>query len=132
MLLFYGLLIVTALILCFYAKKQMDDFLAAHPSIESQRDISDLQRIARAQMYMALLQIFLLGSALLVGLFLIWKGGVLMLLLVILANGAVFFAARWVKPTEARVQNLPCATPELAQEQRRIVDTWKKKPLPDF
>jgi hypothetical protein len=132
MLLLYILLNIAALLLCFYAKKQLDDFLGAHPSIGSQRDISDLKRLARAQMHMALLQLALLGTALIVGLVLIWSGGVKMLLLVLLANGVVFIAARLVKPTEARVQSLQCATPELAEAQRRIVTTWKNKPLPDF
>ncbi|MBN2370757.1 MAG: hypothetical protein JXO72_09725 [Vicinamibacteria bacterium] len=132
MLLLYILLNAAALVHCVCAKKQLDDFLDAHPSIGSQKDISDFRRLARSQMYMALLQIVFLGMSLLIGLALIWTGGIRMLLIVLLANGVVFFAARWIKPTEARVQNLPCLTTDLSQTKQFIVDSWKKKPLPDF
>jgi hypothetical protein len=130
--LLYVAINVVALALCIYAKGKLDEFLGAHPSIMGERDISALKELARGQMYMALAQLVLLLTALVIGLILIFKSGMLLLLLVLLANGAVFAAGKWAKSSEMRVWSLDCATPELGQAHQSIINTWRSKPFPDF
>ncbi len=128
----YILLNVVALALIYWAKGKLDAFVSAHPSISSQRDLAAFEEVARMNMYLALVQIGLLGGSLLLGLYLIWQEGLLMLLVVLAANGAVFFFARVVKVVEERARGLQCATPDLASAYGKVIETWKKKALPDF
>jgi len=106
-------------------------FLKRNHSIRDNRCLNEFKILVRTQMYQTLLQIALLGSGFLLGLYGLKKGEI-GILLILLVNGIVFFISKKIKGVENACRNLKVEDNALEQEYRKICDTWVKKALPDF
>ena len=125
------LLFALALINTLMAAVQLKGLLSRTLSIDSRQSLEDFKRIARRQMYQALVQMGLLVAACILGLYGILTGR-LSLLLVIAVNGAIFGISRALQGIERRARSLPVSEEQLASEYRRVCEAWVRKPFPDF
>jgi len=108
-------------------------FLARHSSISDRRALDAFKVLARWNMYLALLQIGVMGTGFVLGVLLILRFGALRGLgAILVANGIVLGLGMVFKPYEVRARSLPAATPELAAEYAHVSETWVHRPLPDF
>lgn len=109
-------------------------FVDSTPVLSSISDIERMKRVVARQMYAAVAQILLLAAAPVV--FLIGLArGVLSptdALYVILPAAAVIVVSLGFKSIEAAARSLEAADDELARQRDQIVETWIKKPLPDW
>lgn len=109
-------------------------FLAEVPEICSSPEMERFKRTVAHQMLGALVQmVVLLLPWALYGFGLVNK--VLSFrdlpLFVVVPSVLLLAAGQAMKKLERRVQEMPCAQ-ELRPERERVVQTWKKKPLPDW
>jgi hypothetical protein len=132
MILLYLFLNAIAIGLTFYAKQQLQSFLRQHPTIADFKSLAAFKALARSNMYLALGQLGLLGSSLVLGLYLLYKSNFLMLPLILCINGLVYFISQNIKTLEENSRNLECATLEITQIYQNVCKTWVKKPFPDF
>ncbi len=109
----------------------LKSFLAGTPAITSTIDLQNFADLARRHMFQAVLQIALLGSGLLLGIYALASHKV-GLLLIIALNGLIFVAGSLGKPLEERARSLKVLDPLLEERYRAICTTWAKKPFPDF
>lgn len=106
-------------------------FLKRNHSIKDSRSMNEFKALVRVQMYQTLLQIALLGSGFLLGLYGLRKGEI-GILLVLFVNGIVFFISKEIKSVDEACRNLKVEDKAFDEEYRKICETWVKKALPDF
>lgn len=114
--------------------RELKRFVDATPAISSTADIERMKAVVGRQMIAALVQIVLLAAGpiiLVVGLV---RGALRPAdaLYVIVPAAAVIVLSLGAKATEARARSLDAADEELARQRDSIVETWLKKPLPDW
>ncbi len=109
----------------------LKSFLAGTPAITSTIDLQNYADLARRHMLQAVLQIALLGSSLLLGIYVLasHQAG---LLLIVALNGLIFVGGSLGKPLEERARSLKVTDPLLEERYQAICTTWVKKPFPDF
>ncbi len=127
----FGAMYVLAAAVSLWSLGQLKAFLAATPSIADDPGLGRYKELARVQMYLALAMIVLLGVGFLAGIAIMSRHGLSGVGLVLGANVAVLALALHHKRVEARVRGLT-ASDALADEYRRVSETWVKKALPDF
>jgi len=132
MVLLYILLNAIALGLTFFTQQQLQRFLQHHQSIADFKSLAEFKAIARSNMYLALAQFGLLGSSLVLGLYLLHLYKFPMLLLILAVNGVVYFISQNLKTLEVRSRGLECATPELTNIYKKVSEVWLTKPFPNF
>jgi hypothetical protein len=106
-------------------------FLSRHSTITSKLVLDEFKNLARKNMYQALVQIVLLVSAGLMGLYGIFTHQ-LGLLLVIALNGAIIVMSKLTKGIEDRTRSLPVDDKSLEEQYLTICETWVEKPFPNF
>ena len=130
MLLFPALAIVNA----WWFGRELNTFLDATPAIASTADIERLKAVVKRQMFAALVQIPLLaaGPA-------IYFLGLLRQVLrpadvvfVIVPSAAVLALSLATRRVEAATRSRHTPDDELRRQRDAIVDTWLKKPFPDW
>lgn len=130
LLLLPGLAVLNAL----WFSAELRRFLAEVPRIESTRELERFKEVVARQMRAALVQIGLLGAPIVVfGIGTL--RGVLAprdLLYVILPAALVLAVAAQCRKVEQAARSIPAADELLLRERDRVVDTWLKKPLPDW
>ena len=125
------LLFVLAVVNMLLSVVQIRGFLARTTAIGDVQDLEDFKRLARRQMYQALLQlVFLLGA---VGLSLYGMATKQCNLLHVLGLSLAILAMSLIsRPFERRVRSLTVEDESLAEEYEAVCESWVKKPLPDF
>ena len=114
--------------------RELKLFVDATPVISSTVDIERMKAVVARQMRAALVQIVLLAAGpmvFVVGL----VRGVLQptdALCVIVPAASVIVLSLGSRATEARARSLDAADEGLARQRDAIVETWLKKPLPDW
>ncbi|HEX2474702.1 MAG TPA: hypothetical protein VHK01_08150 [Lacipirellulaceae bacterium] len=125
-----------ALLGMFLLRMQAGGFLKAVPEIRTRDDLVQFKRLAKIQMYVALVTLPLLWLPTLVwlvGTFLIAEVGWLDLLwYVVLPWMVVVAAASALSGPVERVQKLPAGDPSFQAERDHIVDVWLNRRLPDW
>ncbi len=127
----YLLLFVLAIVNFSVAVAKLKSFLAEYSSIRYVGDLSHFKSMVRVQMYSALLQIVILGAALVIGVFGILNGE-LSLITVLALNGVIMLLGKLFKGTEEKARLLPVDDKELETDYRDVCRAWKHKPFPDF
>lgn len=128
----YLAIYIAATFVVIWVARQADTFVRQHPTISNYQDIEAFKRLARLNMYLAVgqLLVFLVGFVL--GIVLIFRHGLLGLLVVIGLNTLLVFLAQRCKRFEEAARSLPVANEELQSEYERICHSWVKKLFPDF
>lgn len=128
----YAGIYVCAIVLSLCSGIHVKRFLKATACITDEQSLSRFKRIARCNMYMALVQIAILVSGVIIGLLLIFRHGLPGLIVVLLTNAVVFVLGKLLSKLETAARSLPAASEYLAQQHRQVSETWVKKALPDF
>jgi hypothetical protein len=117
-----------------WGKSRIEAFLAAVPAITIPRELQEFKRMVKQQMYLALVQLFLLGGALLLMIYGILTGRLSLLEVVLLGlvNVFIFLMAYRFKRIEQRAASLAVENPDLLAEYQRVCIVWRRKPLPDW
>jgi hypothetical protein len=112
----------------------LGQFVRETPAFRTYQDIVNFEVMVARQMYAALMQILLL---VLPGL--LFAVGLLRKILgpadfvYILAPSVVIFVlGKIFKNLEARAQSIPAEDPVLEERRQHIIETWIKKPFPDW
>ena len=114
--------------------RELRQFVDATPVISSTADLERMKAVVGRQMVAALVQIALLAAGPVVLLVGIVRGTLHPAdsLYVIVPAAAVIVLSLGNKAVEARARSLDAADEELARQRDSIVETWLKKPLPDW
>lgn len=131
LLTWYILLFVLAVVNFFYGVSKLKSFRSEHTSIRYIGDLESFKSLVRGQMYIALLQILILGAALVLGIYGILKNE-LSLMVVLVMNGIIFFLGKSCKKIEEDIRSMPVEDERFQVEFKKISRTWLHKPLPDF
>jgi ABC-type multidrug transport system fused ATPase/permease subunit len=110
---------------------QVKQFLSGHAFIRTDGDMDRFKRLARAQMYAALVYIVLAIVGVAMSMYLTWVIGVYSLVLVVLVSLPHYALGNQMKKLEEKSRGLECAE-RFAAEYERIGLVWRKKALPDF
>lgn len=132
MLMPYLVLSATLLAISFWGRLELSRFLECHSSLDGTTAFEDYKALARGNMYGALAYLVLGVLSMIVGIVLVFRTPLVGLATVIGCNVVLYFLGDANKKMEVRVRNLPCADPALAEQCRRIGETWVHKPLPNF
>lgn len=128
----FGALYVLAAGVSLWSLAQLNGFLAKTPDIADDVCLDRFKALARLQMYLALSMIVLLSAGIGAGMAVIARHGVRGFMVVILANMLVLGLGLYHKTVEVRTRTLHAGSEALAEEYRRVSETWLKKALPDF
>jgi hypothetical protein len=128
----YAVIYGLAILLAAWGGGEVRRFLRQTPRIADPAALERFKSMARRNMRFALGQIVLLLTGILVGMILILVQGLTALLPVLLTNGVLVAAGKSLSRFEKRARSLPAATPALAEEHRRVSESWVRRLLPDF
>ncbi len=128
----FGAIYLVAAGTSLWSRSRLEAFRVETRSIADQRALERFKDLVRLQMYLALAMIVLLMSGMFVGLVLITRHGLPGLAVVLVANAVILGLGLFHKQAETRLKALPAGSDELADECRRICQTWTGKPFPDF
>lgn len=128
----FGAAYVLAAAVSLWSLGRLNGFLAATRSIADRGSLARFKDLARQQMYLALAIIVLMGLGIIAGIIIISRYGLRGLAVVIVANFVVLGLGLYHKKVEGKVRALPAGSEALAEEYRRVSETWVKKALPDF
>jgi hypothetical protein len=109
----------------------VQSFLSRTKAIRSARDLASFKSMVRQQMLQAMLQMLLLLSGCVIGIYGIITSQI-GLLLVILLNGLILISGLVLRGSEQKARALPVEDPTLRQEYERVSKSWTSKPFPDF
>lgn len=117
-----------------WGKGRIETFLAGVPAITTSRELNQFKQMVKEQMYLALVQLLLLGGALVLMIYgiLAERLDFLHIVILILVNTFIFLMARRFKHIEQRAASLPVEDQMLEAEYQRICLTWRRKPFPDW
>ena len=123
-----------ALINIWWFGRELRSFVESTPVLASTADIERMKQVVARQMYAAIAQILLLAGAPILFFFGLARGVLRPTdaLYVILPAAAVIVFSLGFKRTEAAARSIEAADDELARQRDRIVQTWMKKPFPDW
>jgi hypothetical protein len=109
-------------------------FVRDTPAFRTYQDIVDFEHMVARQMYAALMQILLLalpGLLFAVGLLRKILGPV-DFIYILVPSMVIFMMGKIFKGLEVRAQSIPAEDPVLEERRQHIVETWIKKPFPDW
>ena len=128
------ILFVAGLVNFFIAMAGINRFLANHASIGTQECLEEFKKLARCQMYQALIQLLFIapmGVISVVGI-IIGKLNAIEFIIVLALNFVNIFLGMYGKRFEEKARRLPVEGEELGREYIQICEDWVKKPLPKF
>jgi hypothetical protein len=111
---------------------QLNRFLAETRNIADGVCLERFKALARLQMYLALGVIVLLTVGIVAGMAVMARHGLPGSIVVILTNMLVLGLGVYHKRVEVRTRSLQAGSEALANEYRRVSETWVKRALPDF
>lgn len=108
-------------------------FLEEVPRLQSTHDLERFKRVVARQMYAALVQIVLLSAPLLLLVFGIVRGALAVpdVVYVLIPSLIVLAVAYGLRDAERRAKSIP-ASEDLVDSRDAIVETWLKRPVPDW
>ncbi len=118
----------------FWFGNELKSFIASTPKLASSRDMEEFKTVVAHQMYAALAQIVLLATPPILyfaGLF----QGVLRpsdIVFILVPSMVILAVAAIYRGGEARAKTMPATDPELERQRDAIVQTWMRKPWPDW
>ncbi len=113
-----------------HAGNKINHFLKQYREITDE-NLEEYKTLVRHNMYMALVQTFVLILGLIMGLIMMVRNGGAGFIIVILGNAIILFTAQGINSLETKVRSLPCAE-HLAIQYKRINRVWVKHALPHF
>jgi hypothetical protein len=126
----YGLGVANAVVF----GSELRRFASEVTTISSTAHMERFKQVVARQMYAALAQIGFLGAPVVV-----FFAGVVRkvmgpgdVLLIIIPSAIILLLAQAYKKVETAVRELPVADEQLRRQRDHIVDTWMKKPFPDW
>lgn len=120
------------LALSVWAHADLRRFLSRHAAIDNSTAFEEFKALARRNMYGALAYLVLGTAGLLAGIGVVWGRGLAGLAMVIAVHVVLGLLGQANKKLETTARTLPCSHPMLAEELRRVGETWVRKPLPNF
>lgn len=115
----------------FLSRRQIGRFLKRHSQIANSQDLQAFMKMARQQMYAALLYIVLLIPSFILMFLMLMKGAKDAAIVLSVETG-VFIFTRIDREGEKRSRNLPCATPELEETYGNVCKSWVNDAFPKF
>jgi len=118
----------------FFFGSELKRFAAEVRTISSTADIERFKAVVARQMYAALAQIVILATPTIVFFVGIVRKvlGPADILFIIIPSAVILLLAQHYKKIEVAVRELPVTDDMLRQQRDTIVDTWLKKPFPDW
>lgn len=109
-------------------------FMDRTPRIETDQDLEHFKKLVKHQMYAALLQIVLLGTPIFIFSYGTLSGILIFgdVLYIVIPNIIVIICGRLLRKIEKKAQSISASTPQLMSAVNDIVNSWKKKALPDW
>ena len=132
LILAYAVIYAWALVFSLLCLSRVKGFLNTTPTIADEQSLERFKALARFNMRMALVQILVFLAGIITGIVIILRYGFLGLVGVMAVNGVLLVLGLYMWGFEKRARSLPAATEDLAEQHRRISETWVKKALPDF
>ena len=125
------LLFSAAIINMIFVVYKIKSYLNSHEKISDFQDLEEFKNMARLQMYLALIQLVILGSMNIIGLYglITFRIGFMFLIyidLIVIALGMAF------KNIEKKATTLEMEDMMLYDEYSSVCQCWKSKPFPDF
>jgi hypothetical protein len=106
-------------------------FLDLTPAIATVSDLENFKQVVRKNMYLALVQIAVLGAGCLVGMYGLFIGSI-DLVTVIILNAIIYIFARFLKKLEVASRSLTVTDQLLENEYKTVGNIWLKNALPNF
>lgn len=126
------LLIQSALLaICVGSFFQVRQFVRMYPTITTAEEMTHYRRLARMNMYTALIYIGLSAPMVVLSAYLAYLYGLYGVAISVAATAPHFVFARFMKKQEDTCRSAACA-PQFEEEHRRIGRSWLKNVLPDF
>jgi hypothetical protein len=132
LILAYAVIYAWTLVSSCLCLSRVKGFLNTTSTIADEQSLERFKALARFNMRMALVQILVFLAGIITSIAIILRYGFLGLAGVMAVNGVLLVLGLYMWGLEKRARSLPAATEELAQQHRRISETWVKKALPDF
>ena len=132
LILVYLIVYAWILISSLWAIVHTKGFLDTTPSIQDEQSLDRFKAVARLSMRLAIIGMAACVIGVIVGILLILRYGFLALAGVLLVNGVLLGLGLYLRGLEKRARSLPAASDYLAEQHKRISETWVKKPFPDF
>ena len=127
----FGVLQCGLLAMSGWAARVMGGFLRRYDRIDGDESMAAYRAVVRWNMRAALGQGLIFLPYIGVGVALVWVHGWPGLALVLAGNAVNFGLALLLRGYEKRIRFLPAAG-EWVDQQRHIVESWRKRVLPDF
>jgi len=123
-----------ALLNAWWFGRELRVFVDATPAVSSTADLERMKHVVGRQMRAALVQIVLLLAGPAVFFVGLLRGELhpTDVMFIILPSAAVIVLATVYKRVEGRARSIPVHDDELRRQRDAIVETWLKKPLPDW
>ncbi len=109
----------------------LSHFLSKNPVITNEVVLSEYKSTVRKCMHLTLTQIGIIVVSICICIAFIWYKGFSGAFAITVLGGALGFGQEAAK-LEEKAKTLDCANSDLEQQYQKILDTWGKKPLPDF
>jgi len=118
----------------FLGKSKIEKFLVRVPSIAGRRDLDEFKSMVKEQMIMALIQLVILGGAILVLIYglVTDKLTVFEITVIVLLNVYIIIFSIKSKKTEEKAKTMPVTDELLHQEYQSVCEIWVKKPFPNW
>jgi hypothetical protein len=110
---------------------QVRGFLNRNSSITGPSQLEDFKRMARGNMYGALVYIALAIPSVLLTIYITMTDRLYGFVIAMAVSAPAFFFGKYSKKFEQRSRNMECAGP-YADEHKRVGQAWVKNLLPDF
>ncbi|MDJ0733278.1 MAG: hypothetical protein QNJ47_04190 [Nostocaceae cyanobacterium] len=114
-----------------HAGNEINNFLKRHQKIIDEQVLEEYKSLVKRNMYMALVQIFVLVSGTIMGLIIMVRNGGAGLIILIIGNLSIIITAEGIRTLETKVRSLPCAE-HLAKQYKRVNRVWVKQAFPHF
>jgi len=126
---FFPLFILSSIaifIVVIVCKKQLDDYLKAHAAIETSDDLELLRKLAKTNSRLSIFMLVFMGLGALAAVgtisnedgFSVYVAG---------STACTMLLMTWYRPTEDKIKQLRCASPELEEELVSILNDWGNK-----
>ncbi len=118
--------------LSIWGANEVNQFLKQNREISDLKVLEKYKSLARRNMYMALLQMFILGTGSIAGLIALARNNGAGFIIMLIGNAIIFALGKSLEVLEKQVRSLPCADDDLAKKYRRISRAWLGQALPNF
>jgi hypothetical protein len=110
---------------------QVRQFLQMNSTISRPVDLDSFKRLARVNMYVALVYLILAIPTIMFSMYLGFSNGLYGVSIAIAATAPHFILGKFMKKDENSSRSLECSS-QFAEEYKQIGLSWRKKILPDF